>query len=142
MVADHSSAEFWDVVLEIYQVLGLLVRCDIIEVNILVTPLEVMDDPLVCQLLLHNEDVLEEVDDPLLDVEVVELGDHRFLVLQVPLVLVDQSIPLVDHVSDVVEDSAVCAKIKLGQFVRQILIFLFFLLELVVHILDLNIIPL
>jgi hypothetical protein len=70
-----------------------------------------MDNPLVRQLLLDNEDVLEEINDTLFDVKMVELSDHCLLVFQVPLVLVDECIPFVDHVSDIVKHRAVCAHI-------------------------------
>jgi len=66
-------------------------------VDVFVTPLEVMDDALVSELLLNNEDVLEEVNDSLFDVEMVELSDHSLLVLKVFLVGVNQSVPLINH---------------------------------------------
>ena len=81
VVAHHRPAELRDIVLEINQILALLVRDDIVEVDVLVAPLEVVNDPLVCQLLLHDEDVLKEVDDSLIDVEVVKFGNHRLLIL-------------------------------------------------------------
>ena len=65
--------------------------------DVLVTPLEVMDDALISELLLNNEDVLEEVNDSLFDVEMVELSDHSLLVLKVFLVGVNQSVPLINH---------------------------------------------
>ena len=108
MVADYCSTELGDVVLEVDEVLALLVRDDVVEVNILVAPLEVVDDALVSEFLLHNEEVLEKLDNSLVDIEVVKLSDHRFLVLQVLLVCVDQRIPLIDDASDVVENLSVC----------------------------------
>ena len=76
---------------------------DVVEVDIFVAPLKVVDDALIRQLLLHDEDVLEEVDDSFVDVKVVELGNHRLLVLQISLVLINQSVALVDDRSDVIE---------------------------------------
>jgi len=64
-------------------------RDHIVEVNILVAPFEVMDDTLVCQFLLDNEYVLEEVNDSLVDIEVVELCYHRLLIFEVPFVSVN-----------------------------------------------------
>ena len=59
MITDYSSAEFRNVVLEVNEILALLVSCHIVEMNVLVAPLEVMNNTLVRQLLLHDEDVLE-----------------------------------------------------------------------------------
>ena len=114
MVADNSAAKLGDVVLEVDQVLALLVCGDVVEVDVFVTPLEVVNDSLVRQLFLHDECVLKEVDDALFDVEVIELSDHCFLVLEVPLVLVDQGVALVDYVSNIVKDCAVRAVVQLG----------------------------
>ena len=54
--------------------------CYIVEMYVLVTPLEVVDNPLVSQLLFNNEYVLEKIDYSLLDVEMVKLSNHGFLV--------------------------------------------------------------
>lgn len=86
----------------------------IVKMDVLVTPLEVMYYSFVSQLLFHDENILEEINDPLFDVEMVELSDHRFLIFQIPLVLVDQRISFIDYVPDIVKDSAVSAHIKLG----------------------------
>lgn len=110
--------------------------------NVLVAPLEVVNDSLICQLLLDDEDVLEEVDDPLLDVKVVELSNHCLLILQISLILVNQCIPLINDVSDVVKDGAVCAHVELGQLLGQVLVLFLLLLQFVVHVLNLNIIAL
>jgi len=66
-------------------------------VDVLVTPLEVMDDALISELLLNNEDVLEEVNDSLFDVKMVEFSNHSLLVLKVLLVGIDQGVPLINH---------------------------------------------
>jgi len=81
MVAHHCTAELWDVVLKVHQVLALLVRNDIVEMDIFIAPFEVVDDAFVCQFFLNNEDVLEEVDYPLVNVEMIKLSYHSLLVL-------------------------------------------------------------
>ena len=103
MVTDNRATELWNVVLEVDKILALLVGDDIIEVDVFVTPFEVVDYALVRQLFLHDENVLEKVNYSLVYVEVIELGDHGFLVFQVALVVVDQGIALVNHTSDVVK---------------------------------------
>jgi hypothetical protein len=112
MIAYHSSAKLGNVVLEVDQVLGLLVSHDIVEVNVLVAPFEVVDDALIRQLLLHYKDVLKELNDSLFNVEMVKLGDHRLLILGVLLVLVYQRVSFVDDVSNVVKDGAVVTDIQ------------------------------
>jgi hypothetical protein len=84
---------------------------DVVEVDVFVAPLEVVDDSFVGQLLLHNEHVLKEINDALFNVEMVELRNHGFLILQIAFVLVNQSIPLVDYIAHVVEDSCVSANV-------------------------------
>ena len=128
MFCDHGAAELGDVVVEVNQVFALLVGGHVVEVDVLVAPLEVVDDLLVGQLLLDDENVLKEVDDAFFDIKVVELSDHGLLVLQVSFVLVNQSISLVNHVSDVVEDCAIGADVQLGQLVCQVLVLFLFLL--------------
>jgi hypothetical protein len=97
MVRNNCPAELRDIVFEVNQVFTLLVRDDIVEVNILVAPLEVMDNALISKLLLDDEKVLEEVYDALVDVEVVELSDHCLLVLEVLFVSVNEGVPLVNY---------------------------------------------
>ena len=94
VITDDRATELRNVVLEVDEVLTLLVCRHVVEVDVLVAPLEVVNDALVRQLLLDNEDVLEEVDDALLDVEVVELGNHRLLILQVLLILLSNLITM------------------------------------------------
>ena len=89
--------------------------CHVVEVNILVAPLKVMNDALVGELLFDDEDILEEIDDALFDVKMIELGNHRLLILEILLILVDESVALVDDVSDIVENSAVVAHVHLSQ---------------------------
>jgi len=86
----------------------------IVKMDVLVAPLEIMYYSFVSKLLFHDENILEEINDPLFDVEMVELSDHRFLIFQIPLVLVDQRISFIDYVPDIVKDSAVSTHIKLG----------------------------
>lgn len=81
MVSHYCAAELGDVALEVNEVLRLLSSVNIVEVDVLVTPLEVVDDSLVGQLLLQNEDVLEEIQDALLDIKVVEFCNHGLLIL-------------------------------------------------------------
>ena len=89
MIRDDCSTELGNVVFKVDQVLALFVGDDIVEVDIFVAPFEVVDDALVSQLLLHDENVLEEVNDSLIDVKMVELSYHSLLILQITLVLVD-----------------------------------------------------
>ena len=103
--------------------------CDyIVKMNIFVAPLEVVDDALVSQLLLHNKQVLEEVDDSFVDVEVVKLGDHGFLVLQILLILINQRITFIDDTSDVVKDLGISRLLQVGKRIVQGLVLSFFTL--------------
>jgi len=87
--------------------------CDnIIEVDILVAPFEIVDDALVCKLFLDDEQILKEINYSLVDVEVVELCYHRLLVLQVLVELINQGVALVDHTADVVEDLCIRVFLK------------------------------
>jgi hypothetical protein len=80
---------------------------DIIKMNVLVAPLEVVDNSFVGKLLLNYKNVLEEVDDALVDIKVVKLSNHSLLILQVSFVGVNQSVALVDDRSDVVKSLGV-----------------------------------
>ena len=55
MVTDHGTAKLGNVILKVHQVLGLLVGNHIVKVDILVTPLKVVDDSLIRQFLLNYE---------------------------------------------------------------------------------------
>ena len=103
MVRHDCTTELRNVVFEINQVFALFVRYNIVEMNILVSPLEVMDDTLVREFFLDDKDVLKEVYDSLINVKVIELSDHCLLILEISLVLVDQSISLVNHASNVIK---------------------------------------
>ena len=115
----------------------------IVEVDVFVAPLEVMDDPLVGQLLLKNKDVLEEIQDALLDIKVVEFCYHGLLILQIFLILVDQGVSLIDYTSDVVEDGGVSASRRFlegSKFVLQSLVLPLLPHQLVIHVADLAIV--
>ena len=126
MVGHHRSAELRNVVLEVHQVLALLVRDHIVEVNILVPPLEVVDNPLVGELFLDDKDVLKEINDSLIYVEMVEFRNHSLLVFQVSLILVDQSISFINDTSNVIKSLHVGLLLQFRQSVIQSLIFAFF----------------
>jgi len=136
MVRDYCPAELRNIVLKIYKVLALLVRDDIVEVDVLIPPLEVMDDSLVSQFLLHDEQVLEEVNDALVDVEMIEFRNHGFLVFEVLLIGVDEGVPLVNDGSDVIEDLLVHVALQTCQCLVQSSIFALFAFELLEHILN------
>ena len=142
MVAHDSPAELWDIVLEVNQVFGLLVGCYIVEMDIFVAPLEIVDDPFVGELLFDYKDILEKVDDSFFDVKMVEFRNHRLLVFEVPLILVDQCISFIYNISYVVKDRTICAHVKLREFFSKILVFFFLSLKLVVHVFDLDIVSL
>ena len=89
VVTDNCPTEFRNVVFKIDKILALLVRDDIVEVDVLVAPFEVVDNALVGQLFLHDENILEEINYSFVYVKVVELRNHRLLILEVSLILVD-----------------------------------------------------
>ena len=117
MVRDYCPTELRNIVFEVYEVFALLVRNNIVKVDILVSPFEVMDDAFVCQLFLHDEDVLEKVNDALVDIKVVEFSNHGLLVFQVTFVLVDKGVPFVDDTPDVIECLRVRISLKVSQSV-------------------------
>ena len=92
-------------------------RDHIVEVNIFVSPFEVMDDSLVRELLLDYEDVLKEINDTLINIEMVEFCDHGLLVLEVSFILVDQSISLINDTSNVIKRLNVCLLLQFRQSV-------------------------
>lgn len=110
--------------------------------DVLVAPFEVVNDALVRQLLLHDEDVLKEVDNALIDVEVVELSNHRLLVLEVLLVEVDEGIAFVNYAADIVKGLCVAAPLQLCQSIIEGLVFAFLPLQLKIHVLYLRIVAL
>lgn len=89
VVCDDRAAKLGNVALKIDEVFGLLPVHHIVEVDVLVTPLEVVDDALVGQLFLHDKQILEKLHYPLIHVVVVELSDHNLLVFKRLLILID-----------------------------------------------------
>ena len=79
MVSNNCSTEFWNILVEVYQILGLLMVDYIVEMDVLVSPFEVMDDPSVSQLFLDDKQTLEELDNMLIDVDMVVLSNESFL---------------------------------------------------------------
>ena len=112
MVTDYSTAELWNVILKVNQIFRLLMRCDIVKMNVFVAPFEVMDDAFVGELLLDDKYCLEEVNNPFLYVKVIKLCNHRLLILQVSLILINKCISFINNVSDVVKYSTVGASVK------------------------------
>lgn len=104
MVCDHCAAKFGDVTLEVNQIFGLLSCVHVVEVNIFVSPLKIVNDPFIGELLLEDKDILEEVQNALFNIKVIELSDHGLLIFKIPLILVDQSVSLVNDAADVVKD--------------------------------------
>lgn len=115
---------------------------DIIEVDVLVAPFEIVDDALVCKLFLDDEQILEEINYSLVDVEVVELCYHGLLVLQILVELINQGVALVDHTADVVENLCICVFLKFSKSVVECVVFPLFALQLVMHRLNLCVVAL
>ena len=116
---------------------------DIIKVNVFVAPLEVVNDSFICEFFLENKDILEKVQNSLLNIEVIELGNHSFLVFKVSLILVNQRIPFVNDTADVIEYRCVRTASRLLKACKLILKGLIFALlshKLLVHITDLSVI--
>ena len=81
--------------------------------DVFVAPFEVVDDTLVCQLFLNDKDVLEKVNDALVDIEVIELCNHRLLVLQIFLVEIAQGVALINDAPNVVESLRITVPLQL-----------------------------
>ena len=101
-----------------------------------------MDDAFVRQLFLHDEDVLEKVNDAFVDIKVIEFSNHGLLVFQVTFVGINQGISFVDDTPDVVECLRVHISLQIGQSVIQRLVFSLLALKFEVHILDFVIVTL
>ena len=108
--------------------------------DVLVSPLKVMDDSLVCELLFYDKNVLEKVNDPLFDVKMIKFCYHSLLVLQVLFICVDQGIPFVNHTSNVVKYRCISASLEQSQSILKSLIFFLFSSKLIVHILNLSVV--
>jgi hypothetical protein len=89
MVGDYCAAELGDITLEVNQIFGLLSGMNIIEVNVLVSPLKVMNDSFIREFFLEDKNILKEFQDPLLYIKVIEFSDHSLLIFKVSLILVD-----------------------------------------------------
>jgi hypothetical protein len=89
MVGDHCAAELGDITLEVNEVFRLLSGVNIIEVNVLVSPLKVMNDPFIREFFLEDENVLKEFQDSLLYIKVIEFSNHSLLIFKVSLILVN-----------------------------------------------------
>jgi hypothetical protein len=103
MICHNGSTKFGNIAFKVHQVFALLEGDDIVEVNIFVAPFEVVDYSFVGQFLFNYKNVLEKLNYSLVDVEVIELSNHGFLVLQIFIVLVDQCVPFINHRSDIVK---------------------------------------
>jgi len=89
VISHNSSAELRNIALEVYKVLTLLESDNIVKVNILVAPFEIVNYSFVSQLFFDNENILKEFNDPLTNVQMVEFCDHCFLILQILFILVN-----------------------------------------------------
>ena len=85
VVRNDRAAKLGNIVFKVHKVFGLFVRNHIIEVDVFVAPFKIVDDSFVSQLLLHDEQILEKVNNALVDVEMIELCYHRLLVFEVLL---------------------------------------------------------
>ena len=103
MICNNCATEFGNVTLKVNQIFGLLSCMNIIEVNVLVSPLKVMNNPFVSEFFLEDENVLKEFQNSFLYIKVIKFSDHSLLVFKISLILVDQSIPLVNNTANVVE---------------------------------------
>ena len=107
MVAYDSSAELRNIIFEIYKIFWLLMCRNIIEVNIFITPFKIMNDPFICQFLLDNEYILEELNNSFFDIKMIELGNHSLLIFQIPFISINQCISFINDVSDVIKHCAI-----------------------------------
>ena len=82
---------------------------------ILVTPLKVVDDPLICEFLFNNKDVLKKLNDSFVYIEVVELSNHSLLILEVSFVRVNQGVAFVNDGADIVKNLGVSLSFQLSQ---------------------------
>jgi hypothetical protein len=55
MVRHNRAAKLWNVVFKINQVLALLVRNDVVKVDIFIAPFKIVDYSLICKLFLNDE---------------------------------------------------------------------------------------
>ena len=81
MVTHNRPTKLRDIVFKINQVFALLVRDHIIKVDVFVAPFKVVNYAFVCKLLFDDKEVLEKLYYSFIDVKVIELSDHCFLIL-------------------------------------------------------------
>lgn len=65
--------------------------------DVFVSPLKVVNYSFVSQLLLDNKQILEKFNYSLVNIKMVELSYHCFLVFQILLIVIDQSVSFIDH---------------------------------------------
>ena len=63
--------------------------------NILIAPLEVVNDSFVSQLPLDNENILKELDNSFIDIKMVKFSNHCFLVFKILLVRIDKCVSFI-----------------------------------------------
>jgi hypothetical protein len=80
MIRYYSTTELRDVIFKINQIFTLLMSCDIIKMDIFISPFEIMNDALVCQFLFDDKNVLKEINNPFFDVKMIKFCDHCFLI--------------------------------------------------------------
>ena len=103
MICNHCATELGNVTLEVNQIFGLLSSMNVIEVDVLISPLKVMNNPFVSEFFLKDENVLKEFQNSFLYIKVIKFSDHSLLVFKVSLVLIYQSIPLINYTANVIE---------------------------------------
>jgi len=96
VICDDCSTEFGNVLVEINKEFRLFAIDDIVEVNVLVAPFEIVNDSSVCQLLLHDEKVLKEFDNVLFDVNMRIFRNHCcFLRPKILLIFLNQNLSII-----------------------------------------------
>ena len=109
--------------------------------DVLVSPLEVVDYPFVSKFLFDYKKILEKLHNPLINIEVVKLRNHCLLILEVLLISVNQCIPLINDTSQVLKHLCVELLLQTRQRVINSLVFSFLSLKFIVHCFDLVIVP-
>ena len=75
--------------------------------DVFISPLEVVDNTLISEFLFNDKKILEKFNHSFVDVEMIELSYHSLLIFQIFLIRIDESVPLIDYRSDVVESLSV-----------------------------------
>jgi hypothetical protein len=112
MITHHRPAKLWNIIFEVNEVFRLLVCCYVVKMNVFVAPFEIMNYPFISKFFLDNKCILKEVNDSFLDIEMVELRNHCLLVFKISLILVNQRISFINYISNIIENSTICAYIK------------------------------